>query len=92
MTADSTKDLTNAPITPGALLDAAIASTDLPKRGDATLAEWTAQFTEPELKRRADVLVGYACAGDVTNLRHWAHQVEDQFLRTTFPGKDPRHV
>jgi hypothetical protein len=86
------KDFTNEPITPGALLDRALAATDVPKRGDASLDEWAAGFDNPELKRRAEQLVEYALAGDVANLRHWAHQVEDAFLRSVHPGKDPRHV
>jgi len=80
------------PITVEAIVDAAVAATDLPPRGDQTLDQWAVAFSDPELARRIAALITAAAIADITGAKHWAHQAEDRYLRIQPGGKRPDHT
>ena len=82
----TTDQLLSQPITPGFLLEGAIAKTDLPPKGDLDWDAWLEQFTDAELTRRLELAIAAAIKSDTNELEHWMHQSEDQYHRLKATG------
>ena len=69
-------DTTNDPLTAGAVLDAALARTDLPQRLDRTWRAYLGLFPDGETRRRLTIAHDAARSADSATARHWTHQAE----------------
>lgn len=82
-----TIDHTNDPITPGLLLDQALAGSDLPPRDGTLMSVYLEQFASDELRRRLSEAWRGACQANIHETRHWIRQAEMIFVS---PGGDRR--
>ena len=82
-------DDVDEPLTAGALVDAAIAKHELPKREGRGLDKWAASLSGAAAQAFGRELVASARVADYPGVRHFAHQAETAHLKDTGRAKTP---
>ena len=70
-------DFTNAPLTPGALFDAAAARTELPPRDGQTFDEYLKPFPDQKTTHCLEAAFEAALRADVATVRHWVRLADE---------------